>query len=104
MRPRVMTREGEELSDGIVTLIVESEPENSTELFRYQYLKTHDPNERYDKMLEILQGSYFQRARALLGSHDGALRAALAARRPAPSRRALRSLSSNSTARATAFR
>lgn len=51
---------GEELSPGIVTLIVESEPENSTELFRYEYLKTQDPNERCDKMVEILQGNYFQ--------------------------------------------
>jgi hypothetical protein len=60
MRPRVATSEGLELSPGIVTLIVESEPDISTELFRYQYKKTHDPNERWDKMLEILQGSYFQ--------------------------------------------
>jgi hypothetical protein len=60
MRPRVTTGEGGELSPGIVTLIVESEPATSTELFRYQYLKTHDRNERYDKMLEILQASYFQ--------------------------------------------
>jgi hypothetical protein len=60
MRPRVMSRSGEALSDGIVTLIVETEPEESTQLFRYQYLRTHDPNERYDNMLEILQGSYFQ--------------------------------------------
>jgi hypothetical protein len=61
MRPRVfdITRRIE-LSPGIVTLIVESEPENSTRLFRYQYLQTHDPNERFDKMLEILQSSYFQ--------------------------------------------
>ncbi len=51
---------GQQLSPGIVTLIIESEPEDSTQLFRYQYLKTHDPNERWDKMLEILQGSYFQ--------------------------------------------
>src|SRR5271155_4387837 len=60
MRPRVTTLEGSELSPGIVTLIVESEPENSTELFRYEYLKTQDPNERCDRMVEILQGSYFQ--------------------------------------------
>jgi hypothetical protein len=60
MRPRVTTREGKELSPAVVTLIIESEPETSTQLFRYQYLKTHDPNERWDKMLEILQGSYFQ--------------------------------------------
>ncbi len=60
MRPRVATCAGHELSPGIVTLIIESEPETSTQLFRYQYLKTHDPNERYDKMLEILQGRYFR--------------------------------------------
>jgi hypothetical protein len=60
MRPRVMSTSGEALSDGIVTLIIESEPAESTELFRYQYLRTQDPNERYDNMLEILQGSYFQ--------------------------------------------
>jgi hypothetical protein len=60
MRPRVMTQDGEKLSPGIVMLIVESEPQVSTELFRYQYLKTQDPNERFDKMLEILQSSHFQ--------------------------------------------
>jgi hypothetical protein len=61
MRPRVIdVVGGDELSPGIVTLIVESEPQVSTELFRYEYLKTHDPNERFDKMLEILQSSHFQ--------------------------------------------
>jgi hypothetical protein len=60
MRPRVMQASGEELSGGIVTLIIETAPGPSTQLFRYQYLRTQDPNERYDNMLEILQGSYFQ--------------------------------------------
>jgi hypothetical protein len=60
MRPRVLDRNGDELSEGIVTLIVESESAHSTQSFRYQYLRTHAPNERYDNMLEILQGSYFQ--------------------------------------------
>ena len=60
MRPRVSSSRGEPLSAGIVTLIVEAEPEESTQLFRYQYLRTQDPNERYDAMLEFLQGSYFQ--------------------------------------------
>jgi hypothetical protein len=60
MLPKVMSLSGEALSDGIVTLIIESEPAESTQLFRYQYLRTQDPNERYDNMLGILQGSYFQ--------------------------------------------
>src|ERR1700747_712581 len=58
MRPTVMRASGEALSDGIVTLIIETEPAESTQLFRYLYLRTHDPNERYDNMLETLQGSY----------------------------------------------
>lgn len=60
MRPRVTTREGHEISPGVVVLIVESDPAASTQLFRHQYLKTEDPGERYGKILEILQASYFQ--------------------------------------------
>ena len=60
MRPRVATRDGIELSAGVTVLIIEVEPRESTELFRYQYLRTNDPSERYQKMLEILQASYFQ--------------------------------------------
>jgi hypothetical protein len=61
MRPRVLIAQDAELSAGIVVLIVEQESADSTALFRHQYLKTNDPNERYDKILEILAGSYFQR-------------------------------------------
>ena len=60
MRPRVASESGTELAASIVTLIVESEPYNSTQQFRDQYLTTHDPNERYDRVVEILQGRYFQ--------------------------------------------
>ncbi len=60
MRPRVETYAGEVLSAGMVVLIVETEPENSTRQFQYRFQRTQDPNERYDNMLDILQGSYFQ--------------------------------------------
>jgi len=60
MRPRVRSSSGAALCEEIVTLIIESQPAESTQLFRYQYLRSQDPNERYDNMLEILQGSYFQ--------------------------------------------
>ena len=60
MRPTAFTIDGDVIVEGFVTLLIESEPAQSTQLFRYQYLKTQDPNERYDKMLEILQGAYFQ--------------------------------------------
>ena len=60
MRPRVLSPGGDELSPGIVLLIVEEAPADSTALFRHQYLKTNDPIERYEKILEILAASYFQ--------------------------------------------
>jgi hypothetical protein len=60
MRPRATTHEGHEIAGGITVLIVESDPLVSTQLFRHQFSKTQDPGERYGKMLEILQASYFQ--------------------------------------------
>jgi len=60
MRPRLTTASGDEVSPGVIVLISETEPENSTQQLRYQYLKTQDPNERYDKVVEFLQGRYFQ--------------------------------------------
>ncbi len=60
MRPRVLSPAGDEISPGITTLIIEDEPEHGTQLFRHQFLKTQDPVERYDKVLEILSASYFQ--------------------------------------------
>lgn len=61
MRPRVLTPAGELLSPGIIVLIVEAEPADSIALFRHQYQKTNDPIERYDKIVEILSGGYFQK-------------------------------------------
>jgi hypothetical protein len=60
MRPRVLSPRGDEVSTGITLLIVEEEPADSTALFRHQFLKTNDPIERYEKILEILAAGYFQ--------------------------------------------
>jgi hypothetical protein len=60
MRPRVTTEAGDEIAAGVVVLISQIEPEISTQQFQFQYLRTQDPNERYDKVLEFLQGPYFQ--------------------------------------------
>jgi hypothetical protein len=60
MRPNVLTAQGELLSPGITVLIVEAEPGDNTALFRHQFQRTHDPVERYDKILEILSAGYFQ--------------------------------------------
>lgn len=60
MRPRVLSPSGEVLAKGVTVLIVEHDPVNSTRLFEFQCKRTHDPIERYDKILELLSSSYFQ--------------------------------------------
>jgi hypothetical protein len=60
MRPRVTTLAGDELAAAITVLISETESDHTTQQLRYQVQKTQDPNERYDKVLEFLQGGYFQ--------------------------------------------
>jgi hypothetical protein len=60
MRPRVFSADGKQMSAGTVTLIVEAEPQNSTQRFRFEYLKTQDPTERYEMALQILRADYFQ--------------------------------------------
>jgi len=60
MRPQVLTPAGELLSPGVIVLILERDPAASIALFRHQYQKTNDPIERYDKIVEILSGGYFQ--------------------------------------------
>jgi len=60
MRPRLLSPAGEVLAGGITVLIVEHEPGDTTRMFEFQCKRTHDPIERYDKILELLSASYFQ--------------------------------------------
>lgn len=63
MRPRIIAPDGREVAEAVTMLIVPQEPWESAKLFRYQFQKTQDPVERYDKALEITSASYFQRPR-----------------------------------------
>ena len=60
MRPRALVPSGEEIAPAVTVLLNEQEPEHSISQFKFQYQRTQDPVERYDKILEILSGSYFQ--------------------------------------------
>lgn len=61
MRPRLLSPEGRELSPGLSIVIVPREPHESTEFFRFQILKTHDPRQVYEKGLTYLQATHFQK-------------------------------------------
>ena len=63
MRPRLLSPAGDELAPGVTVLIVPAAPGDSIKLFRHQVLKTLDPVERWEKALELLSASYFQKPR-----------------------------------------
>ena len=63
MRPRVLDPDGNELSSGIVTLLMKEDPAPSTDAFRHAFKRTQDPRERHAKALEMLAGAYFQQPR-----------------------------------------
>jgi hypothetical protein len=60
MRPKVFTRDGQELSSGVIVVLVPRDPEQSTTFFRFQAQRTHDPRQTYEKGLEYLQATHFQ--------------------------------------------
>ena len=62
MRPRLVLTDGRELSPGIAIVIVPQSPEESTEFFRFQLRKTHDPHQVYERGLQYLSATHFQNA------------------------------------------
>ena len=60
MCPSVLGHAGEVLSGSVVTVLVEKVPAEHTAQMRFQFMKTGDPVDRYDRILEILQSAYFQ--------------------------------------------
>ncbi|MEM7426297.1 MAG: hypothetical protein AAF441_09385 [Pseudomonadota bacterium] len=63
MRPRVLLPQGEEVSAATTVLIVRKKPHESTDFFRFQVQKTNDPAQVYEKGLQYLQGTHFQKSR-----------------------------------------
>lgn len=60
MRPRVLTRDGQEISPAVTVLLVPREPEESTAFFRFQAQRTNDPRQVYEKSLQYLQATHYQ--------------------------------------------
>jgi len=60
MRPRVRDTSGRELAPALTVLLVPEEPGESTAFFRFQVMKTQDPRDVYERVLDYLQADYFQ--------------------------------------------
>ncbi len=64
MRARAIQSGGEEISPGIIMLLLPKDTGESTYFFRHQTRRSHDPREVYDKVIEYLQGTHYQSARS----------------------------------------
>ncbi len=62
MRPRVLDNNGDELSPGIIVLLVREDSFESTEFLKFQVQKYNDPQDVYKKALIFLQSTHYHRA------------------------------------------
>ena len=62
MRPRVLDSNGDELSPGIIVLLVREDSFESTEFLKFQVQKHNDPQDVYKKSLIFLQSTHYHRA------------------------------------------
>lgn len=61
MRPRVLTRSGDELMPAMTVLIVPKHPEESTAYLKFQLQRTHEHARAYEAGMNYLAADYFQR-------------------------------------------
>lgn len=64
MRPRVLTRDGNELMEAMNVVIVPRDSAESTDFFRFQTQKNPDHKEVNEKALQFLQSTHFQNAKS----------------------------------------
>lgn len=62
MRPKVIDGEGNELSAGIIVLLVRENSYESTEFFKFQVQKHNSPEDIYNKALTFLQSTHYHGA------------------------------------------
>ena len=61
MQPRVTRLDGSEILAAMTVLILEKDPTASTHMFRHFGRQSHDPRQRYEKVLKLLAAEYFER-------------------------------------------
>jgi hypothetical protein len=71
MCPRVRLESGEQVSSGLTLLLVPSKPRESIHQFRFMVQKTHDPQERYKKAMQLLSSSFYQHIEDFSGLMSG---------------------------------
>ena len=62
MCPKLLDKNGAQISAGVVMLIVRENSSESTEFFKFQVQKHNDPRDVYKKGLTYLQSTHYHRA------------------------------------------
>ena len=58
--PRLILEDGLEASSALTLLLLPREPRESILQFRYMVLRTHDPQDRYNKAVQLLSSTFYQ--------------------------------------------
>lgn len=66
MCPKVLDTNGETLADKIITMIIRGDSAESTDFFRFQVQKNHDPKEVRGKALTYLQATHYHGPREFM--------------------------------------
>ena len=59
MCPKLLSASDEMIAERMITLIIRGSPEESTDFFKFQVQKNHDPNEVRKKTLTYLQSTHY---------------------------------------------
>src|SRR5829696_3720655 len=62
MRPRVLDADGDTIDDTLTVLLARDDSATTAKSFEFQYKRTHDPLDRYEKIVAFLSADYYQHA------------------------------------------
>ena len=73
MRPDVILEDGIDVASSVTLLLVPELLQDSIRQFRYMAMKTHDPLERYKKVIQLLSSNFYQNVESFGGLIDGVI-------------------------------
>jgi len=71
MRPDVLLEDGTVVASAVTLLLVPELLQDSIRQFRYMALKTHNPQERYKKAVQLLSSTFYQNVESFGGLMTG---------------------------------
>jgi hypothetical protein len=67
MRPRVLGADGDAIHGALTVLLARDDAATTAKGFEFQFKRTHDPLDRYEKIVAFLSADYYQHAEHFTG-------------------------------------